>query len=278
LLSLQVFTNSLLQDFCSLKKGVSMKNPVSSLRRNLLIVGGLLVAGLTFTACNKNLDDSSSNPPAAGLMVFNLAPDQATASFSLSGNSFINSLSYSAFTSTYIGIIPGVRSVDAINEMGGSIASTEATFAPNKFYSAFLVGSNNAYRNVVVQDNFDSLGGSATQSFIRYINAVTDSTSSPTVKITAGGSNIVNEPAAFASVSEFKAVPAGSVTIDINNGGLIASNRTITLEGQKVYTVLLIGTPGATTNGVQIKYIENGMLDGSSNQRISSAARTTNIN
>jgi hypothetical protein len=40
------------------------------------------------------------------------------------------------------------------------------------------------------------------------------------------------------------------------------TSRTVTLEKDKVYTVLLVGIPGQTdtTKSVQIKYIANGTL------------------
>jgi hypothetical protein len=40
------------------------------------------------------------------------------------------------------------------------------------------------------------------------------------------------------------------------------TSRTVTLEKDKVYTVLLVGIPGLTdkTKSVQIKYIANGTL------------------
>jgi hypothetical protein len=133
----------------------------------------------------------------------------------------------------------------------------------------FLVGTDPNYEHVVVNDNLDSLS-SASQAFIRYINAIPDS-SSPTVTISVNSSTVVNEQASFKSVSSFIPVDPGSVTITVSNGGTINVTRTITIEQKKVYTILLIGKPGNTGDtAVQIKYIQNGTVD-------ETAGRTTSM-
>jgi hypothetical protein len=253
-----------------------MKHVFFSFRRSLLIAGSVLLGGIALTACNKSNFDNDNNSQAAGLMAFNLAPDKSSVGVSLSGSNLTNvPLGYSAYTGSYIGIYPGSRIVESYDNSGWSVASPAFTFEPKKYYSVFVAGANDSYRNIIVQDNFDSLSGTSGQAYIRYVNAIPDS-ARPTVIISAAG---INEPASFASVSEFKAVAPGQVSIDINNGGTIDADRTITVEQRKVYTVLLIGTPGATTNGVQIKFIENGLLEEeASGQRVSSSARTTSIN
>ena len=111
--------------------------------------------------------------------------------------------------------------------------STEFNFENEKYYSAFVVGVNGNYRNVVTLDNFDSLSSTSGNAYIRYINAITDSVNSPTVTISAGGSNIVNDNAAYASVSEFAAVAPGEVSIAVKNGTAIDANRSITVEAKK---------------------------------------------
>ncbi|HMF70766.1 MAG TPA: DUF4397 domain-containing protein, partial [Flavitalea sp.] len=102
------------------------------------------------------------------------------------------------------------------------------------------------------------------KAYIRYINAIPDSTQ-PVVKISSGGSDIFNQAAAFASVSQFTEVAPGSVSINISNNGNINANRNIDLATGKAYTVLFIGKPGESNNeqAVQIKFIENGTLSDS---------------
>ena len=102
-------------------------------------------------------------------------------------------------------------------------------------------------------------------AYVRYINAIPDS-SYPIVTVTQGGNNVVNENAAFSTVSRFTAVNPGEVAITVTNNNNIQANRNITLEQRKVYTALLIGVPGSTdtAKAVQIKYIVNGTLSADS--------------
>lgn len=243
-----------------------------------LLGGGLLVLGVVLSGCLKNNDDVDDNTPVAGVMAFNLANDVSSATITLSGNTLTQSpLTYGSYTGSYLGVYAGVRPVEAFNSSGSSLgAPTSATFDAEKYYSLFLVGANNTYRNIVVHDDFDTLVVTD-QAYIRYINAIPDS-SHPTVTIASNGSNVVNDNAGFSTVSEFKAVNAGDVAINVTNGGNINVNRTINLEQRKVYTVLISGTPGGTgDNAVQIKFIVNGLLTEENAARIgSSAARSAN--
>lgn len=245
--------------------------------RIMFAMGCIAVAGLLFSACNK-FDNEDNNTPVAGLMAFNLTPDK-TVGVAISGNSLTNApLSYTNYTGGYVAIYPGNRSVEFFNHNSdSSLASTSFNFVQEKYYSSFLVGANGNYRNVIVQDNFDSLSVATGQAYIRYINAIPDS-SNPAVTITANGSHVSNDNAAFAFVSDFKAVNPGDVSITVNNGSSINANRTITLEQKKTYTILLSGIPGSGSNSVQIKYIVNGTLEDEAAQRISSSAQSVRIN
>jgi hypothetical protein len=256
-----------------------MKKFFSTFKTGSLIVGSLLATSILFTACNKFDNDDNDNTPVAGLMAFNLVPDKSAVTVALSGNALGNApLAYSSYTGVYLPVFPGSRTVETYDNSSTPFATTTTTFEAEKFYSAFVVGANGNYRNVVLRDNFDSLSGASGQAYIRYINAIPDS-SNPTVKITAGGSDVVNAPASFASVSEFTAVAPGQVTIDISNGGNIDADRTITLEARKIYTVLLAGIPGDAVNGVQIRFVANGELDETAaGQRVSSSARVSSAN
>lgn len=221
----------------------------------------LLVVAVLFTACKK-ADIFEQQPiPAAGLMAFNLATDKAAVGFTLSSNPLRNTvLNYTEFTGVYLPVYTGSRELRSVDYFTGStIAITNGTFADSMYYSAFVVGYNGSYRNVLVQDNLDGLAATAGKAWVRYINAIADSTATPTVTIDEGA---VNSAAAYASVSSFVQVNAGAVNVSVSNGGNINASRTITLEANKVYTVLLVGTPGATEAGkeVQVKFITNGTI------------------
>ena len=255
-----------------------MKVSFSSMRTGAWAVVGVLAATLLFSSCKKSNDNDNTNTPAAGVMAFNLASDIPMASFTLSGNLLTQQpLSYNSFTGGYLGVFTGSRPVEAFNfGTGASLATASADFVADKYYSIFLVGKGNSYRTVVAADDLDSTQSSGGQTMVRYINAVPDSTH-PTVTVAAGGSNVINEPAAFASVSSFKSITPGSVAINVSNGGNINVNRTITLDQHGVYTVLLTGVPGSTAaDSLSIRFIKNGTNDAAAAKSSSVSARSAN--
>jgi hypothetical protein len=255
-----------------IKQESSMKNRISFIRVNLVAMSVLAALVLVFTACNKSNDDNT-DVPVAGVIAFNLAPEISSGSITLSGNVLTATpLAYGSYTGTYLRVFPGQRPVQAYSSGQPITTAENVNFEAEKYYSLFLVGADSAYRTVTVNDNFDSLTATTGKAFIRYINAIPES-SNQTVTISSGGLNVVNDNAAFASVSEFVEVDAGDVAINVTNGGSVNVSRTIALESLNVYTVLVSGLPGETgSNAVQIKYITNGVLDGTNASRVGSAA------
>jgi hypothetical protein len=227
-------------------------------------LAGLFAVTLLFTACKKLSPDYQPNP-AAGLMAFNLAADKPAVGFTLSGNVFGNTpLAYNSFTGVYLPIYVGTREVRAFDFTNGStLALATGNFADSNYYSAFLVGANGSYRNVVVKDELNSLTAAAGKAWVRYVNAIADSSSAPLVTIGTGGENTVSENAAYAKVSGFVQVNAGTVNTAVNNSGNINASRTIILEENKVYTILFSGIPNQTdsTKAVQVRFIQNGTIN-----------------
>lgn len=222
----------------------------------------IVASGVLITACNKS-DNDNIDIPAAGLMAFNLAPDQPAVGIALSGNSINASpLGYTAFTGQYINIYPGNRSVEAYDFISNAgFTESNFNFEPDKYYSLFVVGADSVYKNIVVPDNFDSLSASNGKAYIRFVNAIPDS-SQPVVKINSGATEAVNEAAPFTKVSSFVAVNPGSINIEIKNGGNISATRTIEVADKKAYTILFAGQPGELNNdkSIQIRFIQNGTL------------------
>jgi hypothetical protein len=234
-----------------------------SLRRFIAGLTGIVSLSLLLWSCAKFDDDNNNNTPAAGLMSFNLAPDQSGVYIRLSGNNLNNTpLAYTSYSGVYQSIFPGERPVQSFNYASDSaLAQVNHVFTPDKYYSVFVIGANGHYQNLVTNDDFDSLAASSGKAFIRYVNAIADS-SKPLVTIAANGNNVFSNNAAFASVSDFAKVDAGELAVTVNNGSSIDASRNITLEQNKVYTVLLVGTPGASDSAraIQIKYISNGTV------------------
>lgn len=231
------------------------------------VLFSFLAIGVLLASCNKK-DAVGTAFPAAGLMAFNLAPDKDAVGFALSGNVLNNSpLQYTSYNGYYQNIYTGNREIQAFSFRDSVFASSTFNFADSLQYSLFLTGYNGKYQTITVKDDVDD-NASADNAYIRYINAVPDSLSVPSVTITAGGTTVSDQPAAFNTVSPFSAVAGGDVTIKISNGGTISAERTIQLEKGKAYTALLVGVPGATDDfkKVQIRYIENGSLPASTNK------------
>jgi len=236
-----------------------------SLRRFVVGLTGIVSLSFLLWSCTKFDDVNDNNTPAARLMSFNLAPDQSGVYITLSGNSLNNTpLAYTSYSGVYQAIFPGERPVQSLSYSGDSaLAQVNHVFTADKYYSVFVIGANGHYQNLVTNDNFDSLAANSGKAFVRYVNAIADS-SKPLVTIAANGNNVFSNNASFASASEFAAIDAGDVAVKVNNGSSIDASRNITLEQNKVYTVLLVGTPGAadSTKAVQIKFISNGTVTG----------------
>ena len=240
-----------------------MKKKLEIFRRSLYPIAGALMLALVFSACSKK-DSSNPRTPAAGLMAFNLTADKDAVVFTLSGNNLTNQpLGYTSYTGNYLPVFIGNREVKSYDfRLGTPMATNTQTFADSLFYSLFAVGYNGSYKNIVVNDSLRSLVAIPGQAFVRYINAIADSSASPVVTIASNGGNVVNNPAPFGSVSAFTKITAGNIVINVSNNDKINTNRTIAVEEKKVYTILLVGNPIATdsTKKVQIKFIQNGTI------------------
>lgn len=229
------------------------------LRKSIFVAASVLSIAVLFSACKKNKGDVVQTP-VSGLMAFNLAPDQPAVSVGLSGNLLGGApLNYGSYTGTYLNIYSGNRQVSSYGASNNLLDSLTYPFEQGKYYSLFVVGSNNNYKNVVVRDNYDSLTASSGKAYVRYVNAIAAPTSS-NVTISSGETNVVSNSASFGEVSAFTAVTPGSLTINVSNGS--SANRTITVEQKKAYTILLMGQPNQTdsTKAMQIKFISNGTV------------------
>jgi hypothetical protein len=239
-----------------------------------IAAGGLILGSLIFTSCKKSAFENDPQPDTAKLMAFNLVPER-TVVIGLSGNYLGHSpLAFNSYTGGYLSVFPGERTVESFDQMtGDSLSKNDFTFDAKKYYSVFVTGSTGSYRNVIVNDNIDSLSGTSGKAYVRYINAINESTN-PAVTISSGGTNVVNENSGFANVSEFTAVDPGEITIAVNEGSSIQESRTITVSAKGVYTVLL--TSGASAGSdPQIKFILNGVLDDDAASRNSSGRAVT---
>ena len=240
-----------------------MKKLFLFLRLNTIPVAGLLLMVSLFSACKKTLD-TGTRAPVAGLMAFNLIPDKVSIGVTVGGNNLTNfPLLYTNYTGGYEGIYAGNRDIVSYDFNSGTIlASANQVFNDSTSYSLFAVGSNGTYRNLIVKDNLDSLSSTSGEAFVRYVNAITDSTKQPLVTISSNGTDVFNNNSPFTTVSDFKGITPGDISVKVVNESAINSSRTITVEKGKIYTILLVGIPEQTdsTKAVQIKFIQNGAV------------------
>ena len=240
-----------------------MKNRLFSILQNkFLYIFAFSI--ILFSACSKRSDVPAT--PTSGLMAFNLIPDSTTGPvvFALSNKSITNTpLSFTNYTGSYLSIYSGTRQLGLYkaNNSDSALATTSFLAEAQKYYSAFALGANGTYKNLVVDDNLDSIPSSTGNAFVRYINAIPDS-SQPVVTITANGTDVVKKNVPFGTVSDFTGIAPGDVTVNVSNDSTINTNRTITLEKDKVYTMLIMGMPNVTdtARAVQIKYVINGTV------------------
>jgi hypothetical protein len=239
-----------------------MKKLFFLLRSNAVLLAGFLAIIFLFSACKKTTD--TVNQPVAGLMAFNLIPDKESIGVAISSQSLTNSpLLYTSYTGGYLGVYAGNRDVTTYDfNSRTTLATASQLFADSTNYSVFAVGANGSYRNLIVKDNLDSLSSTTGEAFVRYVNAIADSTKQPLVTISSNGADVFNNNAPFATVSDFKGITPGDVSVKVINESAINSSRTITLEQGKIYTILLVGLPDQTdsSKAVQIKFIQNGTI------------------
>ena len=224
--------------------------------------------GLGLVSCMKNNDDQP-DIPSAGVMAFNLAPDQDGVFIRLSGNTLSNqAFAFSNFTGGYLPVFTGNRDVKGLNALTGSeIRSTPGfNFEPGKYYSLFVTGADSVYTNLLVNDHLDTLLPANGEALVRFIQAIPDSAAYSVTL--SSGSKEVPAAAPFNTVSEFSSMPVGDLKITASNGTGSALERTIQIEASKAYTILIIGNPAATddTRKPQIKFIVNGTVKPDDNE------------
>ena len=216
-----------------------------------------------FSSCKK-APATDNISTTSGLMAFNLIPDTTfSIAFAFSGISLTNApLPYTNYTGSYLPITGGNLQLGLYKAIPDSlIMNTNYVFEPSKYYSAFAVGANGNYKEIVTNDEVDSLPTNTGNAFVRYIDAIPDS-SKPAVTIALNGNNVVNTATSFGTVSNFASIAPGSINVTLDNGSNISANKTISVAANGVYTILLMGIPSATdtTRAVKITYIQNGTL------------------
>ncbi|MGC4035097.1 MAG: DUF4397 domain-containing protein [Chitinophagaceae bacterium] len=240
-----------------------MKSIPSTVRSVASITALLAVIVVAISSCAKNhITDNST--AGAKIMAFNLSIDK-TIGFTLNGNNVTSTpLAFSNFTGGYVNVDSGQYAVTAYDaattNSGHTLASAAGAFSTNKYYSVFFVGRDSTYQNVLVSDNLDQLTGESGKAYIRFMNAIPDSTAAPVVTVAAAGTTVLSGEASYPGIFDFTSVNAGDLVVTAKNGSDIDVTKTITVAEKTVYTILLTGMPGSTAAPAAIQYIANGSL------------------
>lgn len=237
-----------------------MMKKKTSFFKTSVIVAGLLVTSLFLSSCLKN---NSQPTPSAGLMILNLVPDQQSVDVFADNSRLLNvPLQYFTFSGNYLSLYIGNRQLQSYGYGSATpIATTTASLKDSSYYSLFVVGTDGDYKNVFVEDKFSSLPTTTGNAFVRYINAVTGDQES-NISISKGSDPLFDDANKLGFVSDFKEVTPGDIDIASVQEGSSPVTRSITVEQNGIYTVLIAGIPGTTDaeKGIQIKFIKNGNL------------------
>ena len=212
----------------------------------------------SLASCQKE-NPSYEYIPSSGVMAYNLAPDLPAVAFTVGTVPISGALNFSGHTANYVPVTTGEKLWGAMNlNSGAMISSQNSTFNENEKYSAFLVGYNGVYKTVLSVDQAGVEGRINGKAWVRYINAIADSSSAMNVSI-AGQA----ESAVYGTVSEYRPLDAGLVTVGISSTNQFDVSQTLTLEQDKLYTVLFVGNPAANSDQLrpQARLVMNGKLN-----------------
>ena len=237
-----------------------MKTKNALLKKMGITMASLFIAAILFSSCKK---DEPAHIPAAGLMVYNLVPDKDALGIAVDGRALFNTpLYYLNYSGNYQALYTGARKLESyVYGTSNVIGTTDATLSDSAYYSLFVVGDDGNYKNIFVEDKLDSLPDNTGNAFVRYINAVTG-TQEHNINMSAGSDILFNEGSATGHVSNFAEVTPGDVNVIVSSEGMTDTTRTIALEKDGIYTVMVSGMPNATdtTKAIKIRFIKNGQI------------------
>lgn len=220
------------------------------------------IAALAACSSDDNNDYYFDYDQVAGLMAVNTVTDTEPIQVTLSGNYLGPALNYRAYTGGYLNIFPGSRSTNSLSPYSGNtLSSVDFTYEKGHYYSVFVTGEKGDYKNIIVEDSLEQLAVTDSTAYVRFVNAIPGE-ATPEVNIIADNDSLLTTTIDYQEVSEFTAIPAEEISVSANNQDNINVERTLNLEAQKVYTILIVGDPGNSDSfkRTQIRYIENGQL------------------
>lgn len=212
---------------------------------------------LAISSCKKDsADDQGEN---AKLSVVNLSPEIPAAEVYFNNELQTTTPILFATSSGYLSVKTGNRTGD-VKAAGTSLtlSSQRYLFKANRNYSLFIAGnvSDNTLKTVFVED--DLTLAATSEGRIRLFHGCVGA---PNVDILLNG-NVVISNVAYASLSDFTTVQAGTYTLTVRQSGtttVLFSLPNVLIERGKIYTLYakgkLNGTGAAAIGaGIQVNY------------------------
>lgn len=223
----------------------------------LLVFAGIIL----FVSCKKDIHHSSD--PKASVMAFNLTIDRPSIGYLIS-NTYLTDEPLAYLNSTvYLPVFSGSAKVKLFDATTDTILSnTSFTFGEKKYYSIFAVGARHHYKNIIVNDSFPSLHDSSGKAYVRFVNAIPDSSTATISALSPADSVLLSIFSSYTSVSAYKEITPGSVTFKLDAKGFFSIKSAFAIEENKSYTLLLTGMYGEKdpAKSVRIRCLLNGAV------------------
>lgn len=215
-------------------------------RKALVMTTGILAGTLLLTGCLDHLD-SPGLPPAAYVSIFQGASEAPSMDIFANQNrvnqmpvEYTHILPYSAF-------YPGTRifRFSAINS-ATSLLEKSFVLKADTVYSVFVADKAAGIDAILVKDNWKEPSSAKAQ--LRFVHLSRD-TEKVYLELAGGSTPLVSE-SEFQSVSEFKELNPGKVTLKVKSkvtGEMLIQSGTLDLKGNRVYTLILRGLSAEST-------------------------------
>jgi hypothetical protein len=222
-----------------------------SSRKGLMIAAGILAGSMLLTGCLDNLD-SPGLPPAAYFSIFQGAPEAPAMDIFANQNrvnqspvEYTQILPYSAF-------YPGSRNFrfSAFNS-ATSLLEKSFVLKADTVYSVFVADKAAGIDAILVKDIWKDPTSAKAQ--LRFVHLSPD-TERVYLELSGSSTPLVSE-SEFKSVSEFKELSPGNVTMKVKSqetGEMLIQSGTLDLKGNRVYTLILRGLSAESTGSKKL--------------------------
>lgn len=215
-------------------------------RKGMMMASGILTGSLLLTGCLDNLD-SPGLPPAAYVSIFQGASEAPSMDIFANQNrvnqtpvEYTQILPYSAF-------YPGSRNFRfSAHNSATSLLEKNFVLKADTVYSVFVADKADGIDAFLVKDIWKD--PSAAKAQLRFVHLSPD-TKKVYLELSGSSTPLVSE-SEFKSVSEFKELNPGNITLKVKSkatGETLIQSGTLDLKGNRVYTLILRGQSAEST-------------------------------